>query len=500
MKNISESVLFVLSSTILQKLAGFLVFFIILNYLEPEQAGLFFIVYSFSLIIASIADFGIGTANLRFVAKLSAHKDKNKIAQLIKQNAIFIFISAFVFYVLLFVSAPFIEQYYNLPISQYFRLFSIFVFFQVMVGFLGGLLRGLHYFKKDTSIAFIGLISRLFLIIYFFFFVQKNVENVFISFIGSHIIALILYLITIAQVLKQEKIKMDLNFRFDKDLLKKEIAFGLPVYISIFIISINTKLDVLFLGFFKTAVDVAIYTASIQIARNAVFIISSAVNSIFSPVLSKIVVGDKKEINKTIDKNTNWMLVLGIPFIFVFLSFPYQIMSFFYPKYIQGAYLIYPLILGFASTMVAAPFRNLLFAKGKTKVFVMFSIASLLINSSLMLFMVPAFGMTGAAVSTLFSIIVSEYLFVYFAKKEENIEIQWKKILMAFGFGFLILVFNQTIIYQFFSWMGKFIFIACIIDIPLYILFFYKIGIIDKEIVEMVRKYESNYLSWRKRN
>ena len=216
---------------------------------------------------------------------------------------------------------------------------------------------------------------------------------------------------------------------------KELFAFSFPLLFAGIAGLIMGWTDTLMLGYFSSSADVGIYNVALPTAQ-LIRSIPGALGVIFFPVISELYARNKiEDLRRTYSAVTKWMLALIWPVFLLVLLFPEQIIKILFgAEYIAGATALSILVAGFVIGSVVGPASQTLQTYGRTKTVMMTSYIGAAINFLLNLFLIPIYGVNGAAIATGFSLAllyVLNFLFAYRVAKVQPLRLCYLKIILA---------------------------------------------------------------------
>jgi O-antigen/teichoic acid export membrane protein len=191
-----------------------------------------------------------------------------------------------------------------------------------------------------------------------------------------------------------------------KFVLKSHLLISLPMILTSFIQLINGKVDTLMIGIFETTAIVGIFSVAFKLSVITNFAIG-ALKTIAMPKISELFWEEKMtELNQVIQKSTQMIFAFAGPVSLVLLIFPEFILGLIKEEFIAGATTlrIFALtqLINAASGMVAV-FLNM---TGNQVFFTKLVAVSTTLNIVLNWFLIPRYGMEGAAWASMFSIVL----------------------------------------------------------------------------------------------
>ena len=160
-------------------------------------------------------------------------------------------------------------------------------------------------------------------------------------------------------------------------------------------------MDALLLGFFDYGPDaIGVYHVATRLVTIAVFVLAP-VNASFGPHLAHLYhQGRLDEVRRIYRVATGWVLRLSLPAFVALLVFPEQLLRLVGgPGLAGGAAVTVVLALGQLVNAATGPCGTLLNMSGRVSVNMADNLAALLLNVLLNLWLIPAYGILGAAVA-----------------------------------------------------------------------------------------------------
>ena len=175
-------------------------------------------------------------------------------------------------------------------------------------------------------------------------------------------------------------------------------------------------MDTLMLGYFCTSYEVGIYNAALPTAM-LIRMPVTALASIFIPVITELYSREKYgDLKGTYSAVTKWILSLSFPVFLLMTLFADDIIKILFgAEYVIGAEALAILAFGFFIGTVFGFANNIINAFGKTKITMGCYLTGSAVNFCLNLYLIPIFGIKGAAIATASSLIFVDILFFIFA-------------------------------------------------------------------------------------
>ena len=433
MKKFTFDVGWVLTSSAIPLLIGFIVRPLLARWLGASGLGL----YSIALVIYGmgmlVANFGISQSIIKYVAEDKDNKDK------LHQITTSGFISSIIFGIivggLLYALSGTLAGFFAMPELTGLLPILVFAFpFASLLSSLLGLFNGLRQ-MKTYALLFVMRSSLMSLFVISFvglgFGVKGAIFGVLLSDIGASIFGLYL-----------SRHYLHLNLQGYIQNTKKLLSFGGQMFGANATNVILNQIDIILIGYFLVATDVGYYSAAIAIA-SLFTIIPSAIQKITFPTTSEFwSKNNYQALNTMIDKSMKYSTCI---LLFVGLGtgfFAKEIMGFvFGPEFICAALpLCVLLIARVIRGGTTVPIGAVIPAIGRPDINLKIEIICAGMNVGLNILFIPRFGILGAAIATTISLLMGVVIFFIFVIKSLPVKIDFRWYAYAMGTAFIALV------------------------------------------------------------
>jgi len=396
MKQIAKEIISTFSYKLVIAVVTFTASVFISRTLGPELQGKYSLIILFVTMIFNLGNMGIGVAANYFPAKKGCN------LKIILNNLLFvsIILSVVIFFAAVLIRAT-TRKYFLPDIADgiiYLALLAIPIRMIQLV--IESFLLGLKNYKFYNIVFLIKISLKLIFTIIFYF----SIKNLLLAYVSAYIISQFLVFPILDKKIKKITEITPLKF-INYSVIKKILRFGIMNHLSNLIMLLEFKIDIFLINFFSNPLNVGYYYISVIVSEiSSVF--SSAVNLVLFPKIAEL--NNKKKIEKI--KN------FGI-FSSLFFSFCFSLLIFF----------------------LASPFIKLFFGQAfapavptlKIMAFVTFfsnikkiilsnlsaqnlihlanpiNILTLILNIALNIYLIPRYGIIGAAYASLTSYAVS---------------------------------------------------------------------------------------------
>lgn len=398
------------------QIIGFLLTFVIAHYYGAQGLGNYILAIVILRIFTLVSKLGLDTFSIRLIASFS-RKNKWKSIQLFRKKIlILISITSIASSVAMYFLANIIVDYIDVKV-EYVRLSSFFVLPMVFFMLHYQSLRGL---KRIAEFSFFYRMSQAtFSIVSIFIistFIRSNNVPIY-AYLTSLTIVSVLSVITYKfwfskkAVLNSEEIIEDLTIR---NILK----ISVPLMLAQSVQFIMAWTDKLMIGNMMSAENVAVYGVAFRFSMG-VSIALMAINSISSPKFAeKFASDDIKGMGKVAMQSAKMIFWTSIPLAAILLIFPKFFMGLYGAEFLIGFEVLRWLIIGRIVNALSGSVGNLMQMSGQQNIYMNILIIGTVINVVLNYYLIPIYGIKGAAISSVVSLSFWNLTMVYMVKRK----------------------------------------------------------------------------------
>lgn len=229
---------------------------------------------------------------------------------------------------------------------------------------------------------------------------------------------------TVLIFLSLKKQIANLSGKFDKTLIKPIMNVAVPFAIMGVFSALMINIDMVILGIFKDANELGLYAAA-QRPIQLLYVLPTVIATSLFPIISNFIHNKKiDEVKTLVEKTIRITSLAAVPLFIGGLLLSRPIIFFFFGQQYEGAVLSFQILLStillvFPGTIVG----NTLFSWNLQKRLMLATGLAALSNVILDLLLIPLFGISGSAVATLVSQIVSNGITWFSLKKEIDFKI-----------------------------------------------------------------------------
>jgi O-antigen/teichoic acid export membrane protein len=439
-------------------------------YFTPSDYGLYDILSVFGVFAGNIFSLQLNQGLARFVAE-PTKTEKEKIEYASTATISYIF-SLILFLIISFAFSSYFTSILS-PNSKLrlntFYLAVISIFITNIFYFFNVYLRFIRQVKMVALLSFIQTIFGILLLMYFVFNLDYGINSFFIPYI----------IVTPPLIIFQLYLLRDrLKLYFNKSIYKELLKYSAPLIGSSIALIVMNLTDRLFINELLGENELGIYGIGLKFASIIGIVIAG-----FSTALGPLIYEkhNKKNTQEELGNLFNLFIGIGVGGTLLLALFSIDIVNFFTTFSYHKAGTVLPIMLFttlFTGFLMFSPGLQI---KKKTSIITILTIIFAILNIILNYFLIPKYGLKGAAVSTLIATTLYAVTYFIVSKKVYPIQVNVLKVLIPFIYVILVLYFNykldfNNIIFKFFS-------------ILLYLILIYKIG--------LLKRLESKF-KWRK--
>lgn len=398
--------IWLISAQALLAMSGILINVIVGNKYGSENLGLFNQGVAIFFLISAILSIGLNNTTIKKISEDSSNDSKNKV---ILNNNLFISIvfSLSIVFILYFVINQRSYLFSHDEVAISFKIFLICIPLYNINKILMSFLIGMRFQEQFAKARFIRWTSLFFLIL-ICAILDISFQYIYYSFLFSEFI-LFIYIYT--------KVSNYFSVSISKEIIKKNLKFGIKSYLSEIISYAKDRLDIIIVGYFVSKLEMGVFTFSYSFA-SGVLILSSVFMQNLNPIISEMWKNEKY--HSLFDKisllKSKVIYFQSFFLIVIFIAFNF-IMPMITNIPIEEHMLIFNILLfGFYIFSLNSWLGSFLIMTGNLSLNIIRVLIVLVFSISLLFIMSYCFGLFGAAVS-IFLISVMNYALVNFFVK-----------------------------------------------------------------------------------
>lgn len=393
---------------------GLIINLIIAKYYGAEILGTLTLLISIISIVSMISLAGTDVSILRFIPPLLIKNEYNEIYEIIKKIFMFIISLSILFSVIIYIFSDFIaDVIFEKPkLSFFIGLIAFFIFFQVIGKFSIASIRAFKNIKLYLFLQFLPALANLSIlsIITFFYYTQYNP-------IYSQLATQTMVAIVSIWFLKKYLFRYNVSIDKSKTTFRELITISFPMFLTAVMQIVVLQTDVLMLSHMSTLEYVGIYSIVMKLALLSSFIITS-INTIIAPKFSELYYNKNMDELKNISKkSTKLIFYTTLPITIVLIVFGEELLSIFGEKFMIGSFALILLASGQLVNAMAGSVGYFLNMTGHQKTLNKIVLLGGISNIILNILLIPNYGINGAALASMISMILWNLLASFYVKK-----------------------------------------------------------------------------------
>ena len=385
-------------------LLGITFSFLITKYYGADEMGVFSLVNSYFTIAIIVSMLGLHTAILRFVPEHIVKYSTYSAYKLFLQVFKLVLIMSIIISILAYLFSDFIaiKIFKNESLVTIFSIAAFFIVIQALAKLCHESIRALKNIKIFGFLEVAVAIFKICLLILFTYFFYQEYNSVYTLF-ASYIFLLIGAVFFVFRLFNKKRGAAD---QVKTSSNKEIVTVAFPMFLTGVMSVIISQTDIVMLGAMSDISNVGVYAIAVKLAFLTSFILTS-INSIATPKFSELYHSGKMEaLTKIAQKSSKLVFWVSVPIIIAFILFGKYFLSIFGDEFIQGYPVLIILALGKFVNGIAGSVGSFLNMTGHQKMFNRIVILGGIVNILLNFLLIPQYGIIGAAIASMISIIL----------------------------------------------------------------------------------------------
>lgn len=383
---------------------------ILTNRFGAHGAGTFYLAFSVMMVLALIGRLGLDQAVVRFIPPFL--KKQPGRAGGVVWSAVVLSLSITLPLVLgLYVASPWLanEIFHSPEIEPYLRVFAIAIPAFSLSYIFSGTLKAMKHTRTALSVERAGVYTFGIIALVTAGFAY-GLDGLVVGFVLGIILTAIIGALHVRRYMPKFT-------KFSYFSKRTMLLTSIPLLFVAFATQMSGQASVLLLGAFGTNAEVGIFNVALKISM-LMSLILAAINVIAATKVSELYSAKKqKDLSKMIQKISGLGTLLGVPLFLFIAIFSTQLLNLFGSEFTTGALALIILSAGQLFSVSVGSTNYILAMTGKQKALAIAVCAALLANILLGLWLIPTYGIIGAAISTGASIVISNLFTVLLVKK-----------------------------------------------------------------------------------
>jgi O-antigen/teichoic acid export membrane protein len=384
--------------------------------LGADGSGIFFLALTIVLITATIGRIGMENALVRFIATNVSANRPDQIMGVYVKAIRYALITSLILSVLLYLLTPWLSaQVFNKPELEFpLKIMALGVTPLALLILHAHALQGLKQTAAYISVLslWVPMITAVVSVIWVMDY------GIIAASLGYLLATCTTWLIGWWHWCRATRPYCAIAPRFE---LKELLLSSMPLFGIALMNQVITWSPTLFLGVWESSENVGIYNVANRTAMLTSFVLM-AVNSIAAPKFTELIQrGDMKALENLARVSASMMLLISFPLVFVLVVFPEWALLFFGDEFREGSTILVILAIGQFVNVVTGSSGILLIMSGNQKVMKNNMLLSMIVCVLLSLWLIPGYGVVGAAIAGAISLASQNIIAVFMVWKLMNV-------------------------------------------------------------------------------
>jgi len=381
---------------------GFFVIIYLSRYLGPEKFGILSYSQSLVSIFMAFASLGISQVVIRDLVKFPNKRDA-----LLGTWFKMVMYSSLISILFLFIMDKYILEDSNFNIVFILSFTIIFQNFNLIID---------SYFQSQVKSKYVVYISNIgffissFIKLYLIYF-----QYDLIYFVYTILFEVVILFIGFTYIYLYDKLSI-FNWNFDREIAINYMKSAWPLVIVVVSEHIYTKIDQVMLNYLIDSTSVGYYAAAVKVISIFNFLPVIIVISIYPKIIEAKQKSQQNYLN-LLEKNYRLILWINMIFVIGIITFSQFIINTLYGnQYTPSIDILTLLSLGMIFSALSGIFSKMLYIEHYEKKFLYRSIVGMVVNIILNYFLIQRYGINGAAIATVITLFIVNYVYDLFDK------------------------------------------------------------------------------------
>lgn len=438
------------------RVGGYIYRFVTANLLGPAGFGILNLALPTQSILIQIASGGMPPAIAKHVSEYSAQGDEEMVKQVIHTSLKIVIVLGLFFSLIIFLLAdPLAYGYFHKPEAALpLKLVALITPFSVVVGVFRGAFQGVFQMGNiviTKAFEQVFMISSAIILIWVGFQVAGAVTGTAIGFLFSALAGYYLYRRGLGKRLKD--VKLSFTLRQELSLAKVLIIFALPVLITgLAETALFDAIGNFIVGRYLASEQLGFYGAATPVARLPLIISMSVATAVLPATAEAMGLKNRHVLTGYVNQSYRYVSLVVLPMCVGTFVFATPIMKLLYVNsaYMNGAAALQLLSIGMLFFTIYTVSSSIAQGLGKPYLPMVILIAGVILDVALSMYLVPLYGITGAAAATTITALFIMSTIVWKTLQAADVKLEYKdlgRIVLAAGImGAVLLLIPQSLL------------------------------------------------------
>jgi len=281
--------------------------------LGPEDYGLYSLALIPASLISSLIALGINSAIINFVAKRSKRGEEGEVRKVVTYGGIYSLVSGLFSALLLLLASDFFASYLirRESLSSLVAITSLALFGQNLLNFSISALYGLNDMRTASAVRVLQAITKLTAVLTLLLLGFKTYGAI-LGHSLSYLLAGLVSVLIIRKLLGGINGVRALLLEGPK-VLKEMLSYGIPLYLSSLLLSLNFQVNNIILAAFTTNVEIGNYSVASKLI-SLITLISSPISITLFPTFSRFdLEKERNELSRVLKWSVKYTALLLVP-------------------------------------------------------------------------------------------------------------------------------------------------------------------------------------------
>ena len=369
------------------------------RYYGVENFGIFNLTFALIMVATVISRVGLDTYVVRVISTL---KEKKEISLFLKSVLKILFITSLLVSLFILLLSPLLNKYLfkSIEATPYLTLLAIMVLPYTLFNVMVEIFRALDDIKIYSFFRNLSQNGSIALLLAISIFFSLDWNPVYILFSAITIITLSL-IISLYKFLKRNNISIEIKGEYKEKILKHSY----PMFLTASVMFLMGYVDSFMISYYLDEYQVGIYGACISLSMIITFI-PMAIGGYISPKVAQAYSNKEREEVKSLFKDSVKLIAITtIPIFVAIVYFSDFFLGLFGQEFTVATMTLMIVSIGYLSESLCGPVGFILNMTDNQHIFMKILLISLFINVLFNALLIPIYGINGAAIALMLSML-----------------------------------------------------------------------------------------------
>lgn len=368
--------------------------FLLARLLGRQQAGIYYQVYAFLAFLGLVSAGGFLVSLTRFVAVHRAEGDDGAVRGTVRVGVAVSTGAAAILGAALYLSSSWLASapFHDMRLATPLRIVALALVPTVLTDAVLAATRGFRTMRPYASINLVFEPSCRIVLTVALLAAGWGLEGALIALLVTNTIAAVLACMALRSL-------MSVTRGARRHALREILGFSVKSLVSTLADNALLWADVVLLGILAGAADVGVYVIATRLTLLATLGVGPISTALAPRITDLYQRGLRDSLQATYALVTAWMVRMALPGFVMLLLFPKQLLALFGTSFTTGVSVTIILACAQLLRMVMGPSGDMLLMSGHATIVMVTDVAGLVVNVALNLWLIPRYGITGAAIA-----------------------------------------------------------------------------------------------------